>query len=191
MASQSTSISDLPRTDNQTSNEDIQESMMVNSILQDIENDEDLNDVNQESLQYSIDTSQIPPKIGNELPSVETIKETTDTIFNEFPTADELMEPAKNSSDDIDDFLQKKLEIPSEERPEKPIEKDIKDSIEDRIPMLCILIILFFLMSLPIFNNLIIKYIPKLSTDGAISHLGIFIKSLIFGMIYLACSFFI
>ena len=43
---------------------------MVNSILQDIENDEDLNDVNEDSLNYSIDTSQIPPpKIGNELPS--------------------------------------------------------------------------------------------------------------------------
>ena len=45
MASQSTSISDLPRTES-NSNDDIQESMMVNSILQDIENDEDLNDVN-------------------------------------------------------------------------------------------------------------------------------------------------
>ena len=56
MASQSTSISDLPRAES-NSNEDIQESMMVNSILQDIENDEDLNDLNEESLNYTIDTS--------------------------------------------------------------------------------------------------------------------------------------
>ena len=52
MASQSTPISDLPRTE-QGSNEDIQESMMVNSILQDIENDDEPNDVNLDSLQYS------------------------------------------------------------------------------------------------------------------------------------------
>ena len=60
MASQSTPITDLPRTE-QNSNEDIQESMMVNSILQDIENDDEPNDLNEDSLQYSADTSQIPP----------------------------------------------------------------------------------------------------------------------------------
>ena len=59
MASQSTP--DLPRTE-QGSNEDIQESMMVNSILQDIENDDEPNDLNQDSLQYSIDTSQSSPQ---------------------------------------------------------------------------------------------------------------------------------
>ena len=111
MASQSTSISDLPRTE-QGSNEDIQESMMVNSILQDIENEDEPNDVNQDSLQYSIDTSQIPPKIGDELPSVETIQQTTETIFNDFPAGDELMNSIPEENNDIDDFLNKKLEEP-------------------------------------------------------------------------------
>ena len=42
-----------------------------------------LNDVNEESLQYTIDASQIPPQIGNELPSKEEIQETTNNIFND------------------------------------------------------------------------------------------------------------
>ena len=110
MANNSTPISDLPKTDNQSN--DSQESMMVNSILQDIENDEDINDTNEESLNYTVDTSQIPPKIGNELPSMETIKETTKTIFNQPPTGSELME---SQPSELDDFLNKKLE-------DKPVE---------------------------------------------------------------------
>ena len=34
----------------------------VNSILKDLENEEDLSDTNQDSLNYSVDTSQIPPR---------------------------------------------------------------------------------------------------------------------------------
>ena len=66
--SKSTSINDLPKNDS-TNSEDIQESMMVNSILKEIENDEEvLNDENEDTMKYVMDTSQIPPKIQNEVP---------------------------------------------------------------------------------------------------------------------------
>ena len=188
MASQSTSISDLPRTDNQSSNEDIQESMMVNSILQDIENEEEINDVNEDSLQYTIDTSQIPPKIGEELPSIETIQETTNTIFNDIPTGEEL---SNNSEpNEIDDFLNKKLDEPQPPQPEELIPK----SITDKKFIICgIMILSFFLLSLPILNRLIVesRLGSRLSSGGTISYTCIIIKALILGLIYFASSIFI
>jgi hypothetical protein len=189
MASQSTPISDLPRTE-QGSNEDIQESMMVNSILQDIENDDEPNDVNQDSLQYSIDTSQIPPKIGNELPSVETIQETAETIFNDFPTADELMLQPPEENNDIDDFLNKKLEEPIP-TPIVEEEKSIITLLEERLPIFLIVVVSFFLLSLKPLNQFLIRTVPKLSFEGELSTIGMLIKSLIMGLVYLASSFFL
>ena len=192
MASQSTSIADLPRTDGSASTEDIQESMMVNSILQDIENDEDLNDVNEDSLNYSIDTSQIPPKIGNELPSVETIQETTENIFNDF-SMDNFNEPEPETeveSNDIDDFLNKKMEDKVEE-PTQEIEESLLEKLEKRASVTVIIMISFIILSLPKLNSLIVRFIPKLSSEGDISFLGILIKSLIIGVIYLVSSIFL
>ena len=188
MASQSTPITDLPRTE-QSSNEDIQESMMVNSILQDIENDDEPNDLNEDSLQYSIDTSQIPPKIGNELPSVETIEETTNTIFNEVPTSEELTKPP-SSENDIDDFLNQKLSEPIEEV-QKVEEKTLVKSLEGKIPMFLIVIVSYFILSLKPLNNLMIRMVPKLNQEGDLSLIGIFVKSIIMGLIYLTTSFFL
>ena len=189
MASQSTPISDLPRTE-QGSNEDIQESMMVNSILQDIENDDEPNDLNQDSLQYSIDTSQVPPKIGNELPSVETIQETAETIFNDFPSGDDLMNDEPMESNDIDDFLNKKLEEP-EFVPPVVEEKSTLKMLEERLPIFLIIVVAFILLSLRPLNQMIVRLIPKLSVDGDLSIVGIVIKGLIMGLIYLASSFFL
>ena len=193
MASQSTSIADLPRTDGSASTEDIQESMMVNSILQDIENDEDLNDVNEDSLNYSIDTSQIPPKIGNDLPSIETIQETTENIFNnDFSMDDNYPEPESEPevNNEIDNFLNTKLE---EKKDEEIVvsEKSILEKLEDRVPVMVVIIVSFFILSLPKLNSLIVRLIPKLSSDGGLSLIGIAIKSLIIGIIYLVSSIFI
>tara|TARA_B100000795_G_scaffold269388_1_gene258617 strand:+ start:105 stop:668 length:564 start_codon:yes stop_codon:yes gene_type:complete len=187
MSSQSTPISDLPKTDNQSN--DAQESMMVNSILQDIENDDEINDVNEDSLKYTIDTSQIPPKIGNEMPSIETIKQTTETIFNEFPSGEKLMEPP--NPNELDDFLNKKLETVEENTNDTVKESGILNKIQSALPLLSIVMILFFLLSLPALNNLIIKFVPKLSTDGEISILGIIFKSIIMGLIYLSGTLFL
>ena len=193
MASQSTSIADLPRTDGSASTEDIQESMMVNSILQDIENDEDLNDVNEESLNYTIDTSQIPPKIGNELPSVETIQETTESIFNnDFSMEDNYPEPeSEPETNDIDDFLNNKLEQKIDEPNEKEkVELSMLEKIEKKAPVMIVIMISFIVLSLPKLNSLIVRFIPKLSSEGGISFLGIIIKSIIMGVIYLVSSIF-
>ena len=149
MASQSTSISDLPRTE-QGSNEDIQESMMVNSILQDIENEDEPNDVNQDSLQYSIDTSQIPPKIGDELPSVETIQQTTETIFNDFPAGDELMNSIPEENNDIDDFLNKKLEEPDTVLVKEKLRLNY---LKKKLPMFLVIVVSFLFYHLnPLIN---------------------------------------
>ena len=86
MASQSTSIADLPRTNNSQNDEDPQESMMVNSILREIENEEELNDENEDTLKYTMDTSQIPPKINNEIPTkeiIEILKKNANAKFDE------------------------------------------------------------------------------------------------------------
>ncbi len=193
MASQSTSISDLPRTES-NSNDDIQESMMVNSILQDIENDEDLNDVNEESLQYTIDTSQIPPKIGTELPTREEIQETTNNIFNDdFPIPNDFNEPPAKieKNNEIDDFLNNKLDNLEEKLEEPKEEKSLLDRIQDLLPVMIIIMITFFVLSLPQLNNLIVSKIPKLSSNGNISVLCIIIKSLILGIIYLLSSLFL
>lgn len=188
MASQSTPISDLQRNDNQQSNDE-QESMMVNSILQDIENDEDLGDVNADSLNYNVDTSQIPPKIGNELPSMDTIRETTKTIFNNFPTADELMETPQQN--EIDDFLNNKLEEQNFKKEDSIKDKSILNRVIALLPILSIILIVFFLLSLPSLNKLIIQFIPKLSYEGDISLLAIMLKALILGIVYLGSSLFL
>ena len=196
MASQSTSISDLQRTDS-NSNDAIQESMMVNSILQDIENDEDLNDVNEESLQYTIDTSQIPPKIGMELPTREEIQETTNNIFNDdFPIPNDFNQPEKNN--DIDEFLNNKLQeedkVNDKENDKdkyKENDKTLINTIQDLLPIIIIIMITFFILSLPQLNRLIVRYIPKLSTEGNISILCIIIKALILGIVHLLSSLFL
>tara|TARA_Y100001936_G_scaffold228738_1_gene250137 strand:+ start:45 stop:626 length:582 start_codon:yes stop_codon:yes gene_type:complete len=192
MASQSTSIADLPRTDGSASTEDIQESMMVNSILQDIENDEDLNDVNEDSLNYTIDTSQIPPKIGNELPSVETIQETTENIFNnDFSMDDNYPEPdSEPESNEIDDFLNTKLEETKEEAKKEEVELTILEKVEKQVPVLVVVVISFIILSLPKLNSIIVRFIPKLSSEGGISFVGILLKALIMGIIYLVSSIF-
>ena len=196
MASQSTSISDLQRTDS-NSNDAIQESMMVNSILQDIENDEDLNDVNEESLQYTIDTSQIPPKIGMELPTREEIQETTNNIFNDdFPIPNDFNQPEKNN--DIDEFLNNKLQEEdkvndkeNDKDKDKENDKTLINTIQDLLPIIIIIMITFFILSLPQLNRLIVRYIPKLSTEGNISILCIIIKALILGIVHLLSSLFL
>ena len=66
MTAKSTSIGDLPNIDSSETQDD-QETMMVNSILKEIENDDDI-DTSENAINYTIDTSQIPPKINEQLP---------------------------------------------------------------------------------------------------------------------------
>jgi len=190
MASNSTPIGDLPRTDeNANIHENEEENMMVNSILKDIENDNEIDNTNDDSLNYTIDTSQIPPKIGNELPSVETIQETTKTIFNEpEPTPEYLSESNNEKTSEIDDFLNQKINDTNKIQSE---EFGIIDKIKQNMFTGIILFISFFIISLPFLNSLVIKYIPKLTSNGEISLLCILIKSIIITFIYGLCSIFL
>ena len=61
MSAKSTSIGDLPNISSGENSDIDQETMMVNSILQEIENDDDI-DTSENAINYAIDTSQIPPK---------------------------------------------------------------------------------------------------------------------------------
>ena len=57
--------------------------------------------------------------------------------------------------------------------------------------MFLIVVVSFFLLSLKPLNNFIISNIPRLVSDGDLSMLGILIKSVIMGLVYLASSFFL
>ena len=77
--SKSTAIDSLPKNDE---NQNTEESIMVNSILEEIQQeDEKLNDENEESLNYTMDVSQIPPQINETMPSKEMIQEATKDLF--------------------------------------------------------------------------------------------------------------
>ena len=81
MSSKSTSIGDLPNVSSGENSDIDQETMMVNSILQEIENDDDI-DTSENAINYAIDTSQIPPQIHEQLPTKQIIEETAKEIFN-------------------------------------------------------------------------------------------------------------
>ena len=97
-------------------------------------------------------------------------------------------EPEVNN--EIDDFLNTKLE----EKKEEDIivsEKNILEKLEEKVPVMVVIVFSFFILSLPKLNSLIVRFIPKLSSEGGLSLIGIAIKSLIMGIIYLVSSIFI
>ena len=197
--SKSTSINDLPK---QESNADEnEESMMVNSILQQIENDEEvLNDENEDSLQYTMDVSQIPPKINEQMPNKEMIEEATKDIFEQ--ANQEVMDAINNSSSN--DVLEENEPVPSELESSKEVEEeknkinlspdvdDIMNKIIKNIKIPILICVLFILLTLPQVNKLFVKYLPKLSnTSGEVNLLGNLIKGLILSLIVFGSSFFI
>ena len=86
--------------------------MMVNSILQEIEQEEEsVNDENLDSLNYVMDTSQVPPKINNEIPTPEIIKSVTQEIFEQpevMPPIETMEEPPKEEKEEIRKVLEDK-----------------------------------------------------------------------------------
>ena len=192
--SKSTSISDLPKNDSQTDG-DIQESMMVNSILKEIENEEEvLNDENEESLNYVMDTSQIPPKIQNEMPSPEMIKTATEDLFNQevMPSHVEpqpTLPPAPIQ-------LEEKKELNVEAMPAKNNMLNSLDGllnkVKKRVISPLIILVLFMIITLEKVNKIIIKIIPRLGNiSGGINTLGNLLKGIFISIIYFIVSFFI
>ena len=203
----STSINDLPKNDS-VNVEETEESMMVNSILKEIENEEEiLNDENEDSLNYTIDTSQVPPKINNNMPSKEEIAQVTEQLFENsepIPVHDNVEESKKEPEivkmEKIENILDNNLG--NENNEEK---KDIKEisgfmpnidnvmsNIKKRIIGPICILALFVIITLPKVNKLLIKVLPKIkSPTGNINMLGNFLKGTLIAFIYFIISFFV
>ena len=193
MTAKSTSIGDLPNVDSNEMRDD-QETLMVNSILKEIENDDDI-DTSENTINYTIDTSQIPPKINEQLPTKEIIEETTREIFRE-PIIEEpiiqLQEPILNVSNNI---MENELP-PIEEKKIEEKNEDKSDNLTNRIIKQArnggIIFVLFILLSLPQVNKILVKSIPKLASNAPqISTLGIVFKAIFVTIIYSVITFFL
>ena len=200
--SKSTSINDLPKQD--SNNEDVEESMMVNSILQQIENEEEvLNDENEDSLKYTMDTSQIPPKINEQIPDVEMIEEATKDIFEQ--AGQEVMDALNNKEiDSNNNFNESPVisnnNLSNEEKDKEsgnkinlsPDVDDMMDRIIKRIKIPILILIIFMILTFPQVNKVIVKFLPKLSnSSGDVNMLGNLLKGLILSLIVFGTSFFI
>jgi len=191
MTAKSTSIGDLPNVDSNEIRDD-QETLMVNSILKEIENDDDI-DTSENAINYTIDTSQIPPKINEQLPTKEIIEETTRELFRE-PIIEEpiIQEPILNVSNNIMEnelppIEEKKVDEKNEDKSDNLTSKIIKHTRN-----CCIIFILFVLFSLPQVNKILIKSIPKLTSNAPqISTLGILFKAIFLTIIYSVITFFL
>ena len=195
--SKSTSINDLPKQD--SNNDDVEESMMVNSILQQIENEEEvLNDENEDSLKYTMDTSQIPPKINEQIPDIEMIEEATKDIFEqagqevmdalqnkEEENLNESPEPSFSSVDSKEEEIGNKINL-------SPDVDDMMNKILKRIKIPIIVLIIFMILTFPQVNKVIVKFLPRLSnSSGDVNLLGNLLKGLILSLIVFGSSFFI
>lgn len=193
--SKSTSINDLPK--NQSGkDEDIQESMMVNSILKEIENEEEvINDENEDSLKYIMDTSQIPPKIQNEIPTPEMIQTATKEYFNQdnlppMETPINIEEEKKEISNLLNDTPTPSTTI--KKSGFMPDVDGLMNNIKNRVLGPFIILCLFMLLTFRKVNDAIFRLLPKLRTiNGDISTLGNLLKGLVLAVSYFIMSFFI
>lgn len=197
----STSISDLPKNESQNE-QDIQESMMVNSILKEIENEEEvLNDENEDSMNYVMDTSQIPPKISQEIPTPEMIQAATEDMFqnDNFPMM-ETNEPEREhvkAKEEIKDLLD-----PPEEKAGKVTKTgsmlglgsfhEILQKMKQKVLGPIIILVLYLVWSLKKFNLILLRLVPKLrSKTGEISMVGNLLKGIMLSLVYFVISIFI
>ena len=193
MTAKSTSIGDLPNVDSNEIRDD-QETLMVNSILKEIENDDDI-DTSENAINYTIDTSQIPPKINEQLPTKEIIEETTREIFREHIIEEpiiQVQEPNLNVSNNIMEnelppIEEKKIEEKKEDKSENLTNRIIKQARNGSI-----IFVLFILLSLPQVNKILVKSIPKMASNAPqISTLGILFKAIFVTIFYSVITFFL
>ena len=195
--SKSTSISDLP-INNSNDGDNSEEAMMVNSILQEIEQEEEsLNDENLDSLNYVMDTSQVPPKINNEIPTPETIKSVTQEIFEQpqvMPPIETMEEPAKEEKEEIRKVLEDK---PTKESNSGKLGmlKDVDglvNIIKKKVVGPVLVLVLFMILAHPKINKILLKIMPKLGNfKGEMNNLGNLLKGLIISVILFIVSFFV
>jgi len=195
MSVKSTSIGDLPNV-NSNEKDDDQETMMVNSILKEIENDDDI-DNSESAINYTIDTAQIPPKINEQIPTREMIEETTREIFNQPMLEPMKVEPKVNISNNLmeaeipDEIVDKKglSNFFTEEHKAKNMES-MTNKIISKSKHAGIILILFIILTLPQLNKIILKFLPKMAVEGPqMSILGNILKGVLLALIYMGVSF--
>ena len=198
--SKSTSIHDLPK-NNSMPEEESQEAMMVNSILKEIEQEEEsINDENEDSLKYVMDTSQVPPKINNEIPSPEMIKNATEEIFQKIevlPPMETQEYPEKQEKEEIKKVLEDRVE--SSQEPVKNTKENALKSIDGFMSQIkkkvigpVIILVLFMILTHTKVNSLMLRILPKLGNiRGEANMLGNLLKGLILAVTYLLVSIFI
>ena len=195
MSAKSTSIGDLPNVNSNDKDGD-QETMMVNSILKEIENDDDI-DNSESAINYTIDTSQIPPKINEQIPTREMIEETTREIFQQPMPEPMKVEPRVNISNNL-----MEAEIPEEivdkkglsnfltDEPKAKNMESMTDKIISKSKHAGIILILFIILTLPQLNKIILKFLPKMAIEGPqMSILGNILKGVLLALIYMGVSF--
>ena len=205
--SKSTSINELPK--NENTSEDIQESMMVNSILKEIENEEELNDENEDTLKYTMDTSQIPPKINNEIPTKQIIENATREIFNEVNMENEINDKEDNkeinnflnnsdNSDNSDNEDERVNSLNNTENKDDEKSKLVPDidnvtkNIRNKIISPVVILILFVILNLQKVNTIILKFLPKMANpQGGVNIIGNILKGLVISVVVFIISFFL
>ena len=190
MSAKSTSIGDLPNVESKNSNDD-EETMMVNSILKEIENDDNI-DNSEQAINYTIDTSQIPPKINQQIPTKEMIQETTNEIFNQ-PNPEPQQYNIMSNEEPIEEI--KKEDLKDFLNDDKPVEKNIEtltNKILNKGKYALVIFVVFIILSSNQLNKLIINFLPKMRIEGIqVSLLGNILKGLILALIYFGLSFII
>tara|TARA_B110001469_G_C9648577_1_gene329561 strand:- start:10569 stop:11162 length:594 start_codon:yes stop_codon:yes gene_type:complete len=195
MSAKSTSIGDLPNVNSNDKDGD-QETMMVNSILKEIENDDDI-DNSESAINYTIDTSQIPPKINEQIPTREMIEETTREIFQQPMPEPMKVEPRVNISNNLmeaenhmEDIDKNGLSNFLTDEPKAKNMESITDKIISKTKHSGIILILFIILTLPQLNKIILKFLPKMAIEGPqMSILGNILKGVLLALIYMGVSF--
>ena len=120
--------------------------------------------------------------------------ENTQNIFSDENKNEEINNQIEVNDNDIDDFLKNKIDdlpINVEDKDDKNDKNDnLIDIIISKVKYPIIVIVLFFILSQPKLDKLIIKILPKLSnTSGNINMLGILLKSVLAGLVTFASSY--
>ena len=192
MTSKSTSIGDLPTVEPNNDNSNDEETMMVNSILKEIENADDI-DNSEQAINYTIDTSQIPPKINEEIPTKEMIQETTKEIFNQPPQMEVAPQIPMVNEEPIQEVNKKEINSLLNNEPEnnKNI-KSLTNKLINKGKYASIILVLVIIFNIPQFNKMILRFLPKMAVEGPqVSILGTVLKAFLIALIYFGLSFII
>ena len=121
------------------------------------------------------------------------IIENTQNIFSQENTNDKIRDESVDSeNNEIDNFLKNKMDnLPNNDKNEnKDDSNTLIDTIISKIKYPIIVVVLFFILSQPKLDKLVIKVLPKLAnTSGNINMLGILLKSVLAGLITFASSY--